>query len=202
MDSMRQVVVIHGGGTFDTHEEYLAWLNAYEISLEKTQTERWKTTLDDALGEDYEVIQPRMPNAFDAQYPEWKLWFEKYLALLGDDLILVGHSLGAIFLAKYLSEETVSKHILGTFLIAAPFDSADVEYSLSDFALPESLSKCAEQSRVIHFYHSTDDEVVPFTDLAKYQKVLPYARATIFGDKGHFSMEEFPELVADIKALG
>lgn len=199
---MRQVVVIHGGETFDTHEEYLAWLNAYEVTLDKAQTRRWKSTLADALGEEYEVIQPGMPNAFDAKYPEWKLWFEKYLAHLGDDLILVGHSLGAIFLVKYLSEETVSKHILGTFLIAAPFDSTDAEYSLSDFRLPESLSKCAEQSRLIHFYHSTDDEVVPFTDLAKYQKALPYARATVFADKGHFRMEEFPELVADIKALG
>ncbi len=197
----RQVVVIHGGETFDTKEEYLSWLREKEIDLEKLRTKRWKSTLQSELGEYYEVIQPGMPNAFDAKYEEWKIWFEKYLPLLDETLILVGHSLGAIFLAKYLAENDVPKEIKGLLLVAAPYGNTDT-YSLADFALPESLDRITAQCRRIHLYHSTDDPVVPFEDLAKYQAKLPAARASIFSDREHFNQEQFPELLEDIRLLG
>ncbi|HWH07447.1 MAG TPA: alpha/beta fold hydrolase [Candidatus Paceibacterota bacterium] len=197
----KQVVVIHGGETFDTYEDYLAWLTAYELDLEKGTTKRWKSTLAEELGEEYEVILPTMPNGFNAKYAEWKIWFEKHIPHLRDGVALVGHSLGGIFIAKYLSEETFPKSIASVHLVAAPFDTADANYSLADFVLPESLEKMAEQAARIYLYHSTDDPIVPFTDLAKYQSKLPYARTSIFADRDHFRMESFPELVADIQGL-
>lgn len=196
------MVVIHGGETFDTYEEFLAWLRAEELELEPAGTKRWKSTMQEDLGEWHEVIQPRMPNSLNAKYEEWKIWFEKYLPLLSKELIFVGHSLGGIFLAKYLSENTIDKNVLGTFLIAPPYDSSDAPYSLGDFELPTSLQKFAEQSRVIYIYFSTDDPVVPFADLAKYQARLPDARVSIFSDRGHFKQERFPELIEEIKLLG
>jgi len=198
----RQVVVIHGGETFASREDYISWLRAEEFALEGQGVVRWKGRLQDELGEWYEVIQPRMPNSFNATYEEWEIWFEKYLPQLSQDLILVGHSLGGIFLAKYLAEKEVGKNILGTFLVAPPFDSADSEYSLADFVLPDSLDLFATQSRVIHIYFSTDDPTVPFADLAKYQAKLPNARVSVFSDRGHFKQESFPELVEEIRLLG
>lgn len=199
---MRQVVVIHGGETFDSKEEYLTWLRAQVVELDRNKPKRWKSNLQTDLGEGYEVITPSMPNAFDAKYAEWKIWFEKYLPLLDDTLIFVGHSLGGIFLAKYLAENTIGKRVLGTFLIAAPFSSEGAPYSLADFELPSSLERLAAQSERVHLFHSTDDPVVPFSDLAKYQAQLPYARVSIFGDRDHFSQEAFPELIEAIKELG
>lgn len=198
---MIQVVVIHGGETFATERDYLAWLNDYVVDLETFRENRWKSSLSKALGSNYDVLQPKMPNPSDAKYAEWKIWFEKFLPLLDQKIILVGHSLGGIFLAKYLSDESIGKDVLATFLVAAPFDDTDAEYSLADFQLPDSLAKFAEQSRIIRFYHSTDDDVVKYSDLAKYQAKLPYALASVFSDRGHFSQEHFPELVADIQAV-
>lgn len=198
----RQVIVIHGGETFASREAYIEWLKAEEFVLEQFVSLRWKARLQEELGEWYEVIQPRMPNSLNATYEEWKIWFEKYLPQIAHDLIFVGHSLGGIFLAKYLSEEKLDKNVLGTFLVAPPFDDADSTYTLADFVLPDSLELFEEQSKIIHLYFSTDDPSVPFVDLAKYQKKLPNARASIFSDRGHFKLETFPEIVEDIRLIG
>ncbi len=198
----KQVVAIHGGDTFDTYEEYLLFLKTFEVDLEYFKnTKGWKDVLDQALGSEYEVIRPRMPNASNAKYSEWKIWFEKLIPLLEDGVILIGHSLGGIFLAKYLAENIFPKKIRATFLVAAPFDSSDADYSLADFTLPASLSKLTLQGGAITLYHSSDDGVVPFGDFEKYKKVLPGAAAVAFADRQHFNQETFPELVRAIKDL-
>jgi predicted alpha/beta hydrolase family esterase len=63
-----------------------------------------------------------MPNKQNAQYEEWKLVFEKIIDKLDENFILIGHSLGAMFIVKYLSENTISKTIEKTLLLGTPFD--------------------------------------------------------------------------------
>ena len=101
----KQVVVIHGADTFDTYEDSLKFLRNFEIdSLEYFKGKNWKTSLQERLGDEFEVISPRMPNTLNAKYLEWKIWFEKLVPLLNEEVILIGHSLGGTFLAKYLAE--------------------------------------------------------------------------------------------------
>jgi len=201
---MRQIFVIHGGNTYETREEFLEYLRTEPVELSRLKPKQdWKANLQNTLGEDYEVYLPQMPNKQSANYEEWKLWFERIIPLMSDNAILVGHSLGGLFLAKYLSEETFPLQLRGVFLIAPPFDyDTESSKSLASFALPETLSAFADQVKMIQLYHSADDTVVPISNLAGYQKALPYARASVFADRGHFNQESFPELVADIKALG
>lgn len=199
---MRQVVVVHGGESFDTYEEYLAWLESQEVTLFPEERKGWRKGLQEALGEGYEVVLMRMPSGQNAKYKEWKLWFDKHVPLMAPEIILVGHSLGGVFLAKYLDEVTLPKKILGVFLVAAPYGNGP-DYSLADFTLVgKTLQNLWTQCGTVVLYHSTDDQVVPFSDLAAYQVQLPFARASIFGDRGHFLSDTFPELVADIRALG
>src|SRR3989344_3659970 len=101
-----QIVVIHGGDTFDTYEQYLSFLKNYKIDFERFRENKkdWKATLAEKLGENYEVISHSMPNKRNAKYIEWKIWFEKFIPFLNPEVILVGHSLGGAFLAKYFSE--------------------------------------------------------------------------------------------------
>ena len=195
----KQVVVIHGGDTFETYEKYLDFLRSFEIdSLDYFTHKSWKSSLQEKLGAEFEVILPRMPNKINAKYLEWRIWFEKLVPLLNPEVILVGHSMGGIFLAKYLSENNFPKKILGTFLVSAPYDAETFEYTLVDFVLPADLKKFEEQGGKIYLYHSTDDDVVPFDNLEKYKKQLPSATARVFEDRGHFNQEDFPELVQDI----
>ncbi|MEK7111753.1 MAG: alpha/beta hydrolase [Patescibacteria group bacterium] len=197
----QQVVIIHGGETFDTYKDYISSLKNREVSLDKLRSQRdWKDTLAERLGEDFDVLSPRMPNGTNARYKEWEIWFERITPFLGKDLIFIGHSLGGIFLAKYLSENTISKTIKATILVAAPFDDANEE-SLADFKLSSSLAKFSEQSGVIYLIHSKDDPIVPFEQLKKYKQGLPNSKTIILNNREHFNQEAFPEIIKLIRTL-
>ena len=197
----KQIVVIGGGDTFKTYKEYISYLKNIKFDFKKLKIKRWKETLDEKLGDNFEVLSMKMPNNANAKYNEWKIMFKKLLPFLKDNVILLGHSLGGIFLAKYLSENKFPKKIKATFLVSAPFDEEDRDYSLGDFKLPKNLDKLRQQGGKIFLYHSKNDPVVPFADSGKYKKALPGAKATIFKNRKHFDQTKFPELVKDIKSL-
>lgn len=198
----KQIIVIHGGRAWKTYEEYLDSLLAYKIDWERIKKARWKENLQNRLGLDFEVVCPEMPSGkWNAKYVEWKIWFEKLTPYFEPEVVLVGHSMGGIFLAKYLAENVFPKKIRATFLVAAPSDDKEGEYDLVDFALPADISRVPEQAGKIVLIQSEDDPVVPFTDLKRYQNTWPGAETRIFKDKGHFGMAEFPELEEEIRAL-
>lgn len=199
----KQIIVIHGGDTFGTYGEYIQFLKDWQIDFEDYRAVKsgWKSRLGSDLGDDFEVIQPNMPNKMNAKYFEWKIWFEKFIPYFESEVVLVGHSLGGIFLAKYLSENDFKKKIKAVFLVASPFNAEGADYSLSDFILPESLAKMEAQCDKIFLYHNKDDQVVPFSALGKYRGQFKNAEIKIFENRGHFNQEEFAELVEDIKGL-
>jgi uncharacterized protein len=197
----QQVLVIHGGDIFGTYDEYVASLKSFVIdSLEYFTKHRWKQSLQDKLGSGYAVISPNMPNKSNAKYEEWKIWFEKLLPLCNDGVIVIGHSLGGVFLAKYLSENTITKKIRATIMIATPYDEDDGK-KMPEFSIMGSLTKFQEQGGTIIIYHSKDDPVVQFSELQKYENALPNAHMRVFEDRQHFNQEEFPELVEEIRRL-
>ena len=204
----KQVLVIHGGTTWSTYEEYFKYLQEYPLErlLEKRE-KGWKDTLQDELGEKYEVIKPSMPSPKNARYKEWKLWLEKYFPILRGNIILIGHSLGGAFILKYLSEEGFSVDISQLHLVATPVADTEEE-SLCEFKLdnfesdtPIEIDLSKAEIGKIFIYHSTDDEVVPFSDGEKCHKVLPQSEFITFKDRGHFIMEEFPELLDKVRSL-
>ena len=196
---MKQIVIIHGGDSFSTNDAYLSYLKNFKIeSVDYFKRHKgWKDTLETELGANIEVLTPRMPNANNAKYEEWKIWFEKLIPFLTDGVLLVGHSLGGIFLVKYLSENHLPVHIDGVFLVAAPY-GADTD-ECGEFVAPTSLSLLTEQAKRIFLYQSEDDPIVPFTELEKYRRALPNAEARIFKNRGHFNQETFPEIITDLK---
>lgn len=136
----------------------------------------------------------------NAKYNEWSILFKKIAPLLKNNVILIGHSLGAIFLAKYLSENKFPKKILATLLISAPYDN-NLNESLGDFKLSKNLNRLSKQGGKIFLYQSRDDQVVPYNHVKKYKKALPNAIVREFKNRGHFNQTKFPELVKDIKSL-
>lgn len=137
----------------------------------------------------------------NAKYSEWKIMFDKLRPFFKNDLALIGHSLGGIFLAKYLSENKFPKKIRATFLVAAPYCDKNSKYSLGDFSLPENLNKFRKQGGEIFICHSQDDPFVSFADFKKYKHALPEAKEMIFKNRKHFNQTEFPELAGQIKKL-
>lgn len=196
---MHQLVFIHGGESFATYKDYLDALRSWEYDPAPEPVKKWRDTLAPELGEEWQVLMPSMPSKLNAKYLEWCIWFDKVVPHLKDGVVLVGHSLGGIFLAKYLEEGSMPFTIAATFLIAAPYDATEPGESLADFALPPSLSRFAAQAGKVCLYHSEDDPVVPFSELAKYQAQLPQATIRTFAGRGHFLGPALPELISDIK---
>lgn len=197
----KQVIFIHGGTTFKNHKDYLSFLNNLEVDLDKYRKTRWSDSLRRKLGNKFDVLLPKMPNSMNSQYKEWKILLDKIMPLLDNNIVLIGHSLGAIFLAKYLSENKLSKKILATMLISPPYDDKDMDESLGNFILPKSLGMLKTQGGKIFLYYSKDDKVVPFSNFNKYKKALPNAIVREFTNRGHFNQPTFPELIRDIKSL-
>lgn len=192
----RQVIVIHGGNSFRTHKEYISFLKKLRIDFARYRTgkKNWKGTLGAALGRKFEVVAPDMPNKMNAQYDEWKLWFRKFIPHLQRGVILVGHSLGGTFLAKYLSENTFPKKIRATLLVAPSL-------AAGSFVPPRNLKELEKQGGRIFLYHSRDDRVVSFAHFMEYQKRLPRTISRVFKNRGHFNQARFPELVRDIRSV-
>jgi len=195
----KQILFIHGGSTFDSYREYLSHLKNLKIDLNRYRKTKWSDSLRQELGGRFDVLLLKMPNPSNAKYEEWKIIFNKISKLLDNNVILIGHSLGAIFLVKYLSENKFPKKILATMLISPPYDDEGMEESLGDFILNKSLNGLIKQSGKIFIYQSKDDPVVPYTHLKNYKKALPNAIIREFKKRGHFDQPNFPELIKDIR---
>lgn len=197
----KQLVLIHGGHARNSHEDYLRMLIERVATIEDFKRKRgWKDALADELEPEWEVFAPSMPCKWNAKYAEWKLWFEKLIPFLTDDVILVGHSLGGIFLAKFLSEEQFPKRIRATVLVAAPYNTL-TEHPRADFNITEPFDELVRQGGDIYLYHSPDDMIVPFSAFQRYRRELPTAHAVVLEERGHFLQEEFPELIEELKKL-
>lgn len=204
MKNKTQILMIHGGMTFKGRKDYLRYLSTRTVSLENKKT--WsKEYFDDELGKKFEIIRPRMPLQDNAKYEDWKIWFERYIPYLRNNVILIGGSLGGIFLAKYLSENKFPKKILATFLICPPFDntlSLPNENVVNGFFLKKDLSLLEKNSPNLYLMFSKDDDVIPLSHAEKYRNKLKNSEIIIYKSKnGHFQISKFPEIVKIIKNL-
>ena len=195
----KQTIVIHGGDSFETYEKFLESLKNWEVSLESFLPKYdWKSSLQKLLGDGYEVLSPRMPNSQNAKYAEWKIWFERIIPFLHDGVILIGHSLGGLFLAKYLSENIYPKKISAIFIVAAPHNSTE---DCGDFQPVDHPEKVWKQCQNIHIFQSEDDPIIPMSEAEEYGIAWPDAKMHVFPDRGHFNQETFQELVEEINGL-
>lgn len=200
MKKKTQILYIHGGMTLRNDKEYLHFLKTREISIENKK--RWHNEyLDKELGKNFQVIRPRMPLADNAKYRDWKIHFERFFPYLNNNIILIGGSLGGIFLAKYLSENKFPKKILAIYLFCPPFDNTlSAEFLTNGFVLKNNLSRLAKVTKNLTLMFSKDDDVVPVEHAEKYRNKLPNARVIIYKSKnGHFKIAKFPEIIKMIK---
>ncbi len=195
-----QVLLIHGGETFKNKRDYMKYLRTRPVVA--VARRRWAAEyLDKNLGKGFEIIRPRMPLQENAQYEDWKIYFERHLPLLRSKFILIGNSLGGIFLAKYLSENKLSKKALSTYLTCAPFDNTlPREDLVGGFTLKADLSLIEKNTKNLHLLFSGDDPVVPAAHAEKYRKKLKNAHIVVYKSKnGHFMVPSFPEIIKMIK---
>lgn len=197
----KQILFIHGGYTFGSRKDYLGFLKSYELDPYRKKV-YWINWIAKKLKNKYEVLNPDMPCEKNAKYEDWKIWFEKYIPFIKDkNPIIIGHSLGAIFLLKYFSENNFPKKVYQLHLFSpAVYDDGLGPEKLSTFKADiKIIKKIGKKCKELHLWHSKDDNVCLFNNSEIIKKNIPGANFHIFEDRGHFKQSTFPEVLKVIK---
>jgi predicted alpha/beta hydrolase family esterase len=179
----KDVLFLQGGGE-----------NGYEVDA------KLATSLQQALGEFYHVHYPPMQtNEAESDFG-WPEQIGKEVSNANNDVILVGHSLGASMLLKFLSENEIKNKIAGIFLISTAFWSGDEDW-VKGLKLEEDFANNLPGNIPVFLYHCRDDEEIPFDHLALYKQKLPFATAREITSGGHQLNNDLAIIVKDIKSL-
>ncbi len=201
-----QTFFIRGGEAFDTKEQFFAYLQNKPLNPRDLKEKRpsWRDWVTGALSADFESFEPIMPNKQWATYQAWKIWFERYLPYLNNQhTVLIGQSLGSLFLLKYLSEEQFPKRIAQLHLVSPVITSEGlVGETVGDFLLDQTrMVQVSSQVDTVFIYASVDDPVVPLAQARQLAVLLPSAYFLQFTDRGHFDQATFPELLANVQSI-
>jgi uncharacterized protein len=179
----KTVLFIHGAGTgAHAEDRHLA------------------DSLQRSLGNGYEVHCPQMPDEENCPYLEWQAEIDRRLLAATSPIALVGHSIGGSVLLKCLCDREPSTHVAGLFVIGAPYWGADEGWHWEDVTLPADAAAKLAGDWPLVFYHSRDDEIVPFAHLSLYAAKLPRAVIRAFDGRGHQFNNDLAEVAADIRA--
>ncbi len=137
---------------------------------------------------------PELPRPEEPRYEEWRKVVEQFV--MNEETILIGHSCGAGFLVRWLSErsEGVNKLVL-----VAPWMDPEprrLTNGFFEFEIDPTL-----QNRVgkIIIFSSEDDDIDIHLSVDRLKGAWPKARHIKMTGKGHFTetdmqQKEFPEL--------
>jgi len=137
---------------------------------------------------------PEFPHPQTPVYEAWKKVFEQFE--IKSDTLLVGHSCGAGFLARWLSENSVR---VGTVALVAPWMDPPPRRLKNGFFEFTLDPKTMERTKEILIFSSKDDHDDIQKSVALLERTWPNARHIEFNHKGHFTKEDmnttsFPEL--------
>ena len=194
-----QIVFMHGGDSFDSDKEFYDFVKSLTYNPYALEQKKWRDGIKEALVETHESIMPRMPNAMNADYQAWSIWFEKLIPYLRDGVVLVGHSIGSGFLLRYLSNNKLPMKVSQLHLVAGVIDDKDCP-GVGDFGIDiATWSGFKSSIEKVHIWHSSDDDCVPIHHAERLAEKYPKATTHYFTDRGHFLQPEFPELLLEIK---
>jgi uncharacterized protein len=166
----RNILIFHGTGGHPS-ENWFPWLKS---ELEK---------------EGQKVFVPQFPHPKDHPLPDWLEVLKDYEKHINEDSILIGHSLGGLFLLRVL--ERLRHPIRAAFFVAAPvgvkpirFYDSDYKFSGFDFNWPEIKTK-AQDFKV---YHSDND---PYVSLGNGEELASQlgVSLTFIPKAGHLNAE-------------
>ncbi|HEY0980231.1 MAG TPA: alpha/beta hydrolase [Candidatus Paceibacterota bacterium] len=188
---MRNAIVIHG---MPSKEEYIA----RGATSSKQHWLPWIKSELEAQG--IAVETPEMPEPYAPQYEKWKAVFEQFP--IDEETILIGHSCGAGFLVRWLSE---NKKKVGVVILVAPWmdpehEERELVSDFFDFIIDPAL---AERTKGITVFISSDDDAPMQKTAELLKEAIAGLMVVEFAGKGHFTegdmgTTEFPELLSEV----
>lgn len=186
---MKNAIIVHG---MPDKEEY------YSSDFPSASNSHWVPWLQKQLMiHNIKTDTPEMPHAYKPEYDIWKGEFERFE--ITENTILVGHSCGAGFLVRWLSEHpniTVCKVVL-----VAPWLNTEHEHDLNFFEFEIDTAITMRQETTI--FESTNDDDFVKKSIEYLKNALPNIQIRTFENCGHFCKNDlktgvFPELLEHI----
>lgn len=178
-----EILFIQGAGNVTTEQEQVI-VDALRINL----------------GDEFTIIYPPMPEADYPTYLAWNDVLTTNLKNLSGKIILLGHSLGASIILKHFSSVPVPDKIIGMILFGPPYWK-DQNWDVSEYVIEDNFVPNLSKLKNIYFYYSLDDEVIPYTHLESYQKLLPQANWRIISGVDHSYHGAITDMIKDIQEL-
>ncbi len=142
---------------------------------------------------------PEVPNNWRADYPVWLKELERYEVT--PETILVGHSCGAGFLLRWLSEHKNVR--AGRVVLAAPWLNPKNEEDTGDFFKFNLDPELVNRTDGLRVLYSTDDYQNIIETVGVLRQSVKGIFYRVFQDYGHFFDERrttFPELLEEVMA--
>lgn len=189
---MKTAILIHG---WPDKEEY------FDPKGPSSSNRQWLPWLQHQLLINGILAQtPEMPDVWEPNYEKWKGVFEHFP--INEETILIGHSCGAGFLVRWLSENKVK---VGKVFLVAPWIDPDHQERESvgdffDFKIDESLKSRTDD---LCIFYSIDDDQPMIDSVGELEIKIKDIRVEEYKDQGHFTTgdmgtDEFPDLLAKI----
>ena len=187
---MKNAIILHGKPD-PGQKEY------YNPNFPSPSNSHWLPWLQkQLLIHDIAAQTPEMPNAWKPEYEIWQKEFERYETT--PETILVGHSCGAGFIVRWLSEHPDIK--VGKIVLVAPsLGFTWDDRSFFGFVIDREL---ANRTAGVTIFGSDNDEPSVMKAIAQYRSVLKDVKYREFPGYGHFVMgsmktDVFPELLEE-----
>ncbi len=154
--------------------------------------ENWIPWLEEALDtKGIEYLTPTFPTPNHQNYSDWKRVLDLYkdFGCFGKDAIFIGHSCGAIFLARYIVEQGI--HCKAYISVAGynEFMSGDaiMDGLNGSFYLPEEeLAKLSNYAKKRVSFYSDNDPYIPQEKLSGFATTIG-AEAIVLENGGHIN---------------
>lgn len=180
------VLIFHGTGGHPL-ENWFPWLKQ---ELEK---------------EGPKVFVPAFPHPKDHPLPDWLSVLKDYEKFINDQSILIGHSLGGLFLLRVL--ERLDHPVKASFFVSAPVGVKPIRFYDSDFAFSGfdfNWEKIKQNAGKVTVYHSDNDPYVSLGNGEELAKQLG-TNLTFIPNAGHLNTEsgytEFDLLLRDVNKI-
>ncbi len=150
---------------------------------------------------DIPTATPEVPFSFRLDYEVWKEEFERYD--ISEETLLVGHSCGAGFLVRWLSEHK-GVHVGKVILVAPWMDPKGKRYGdMYPCAIDERL---IERTQGVTIFNSDNDRESIQMTVENLRSLFPGIEYREYHEYGHFMSKDlngdaFPELLQYIEEL-
>ncbi len=185
---MKNAIILHG---MPGKGEY------YSGQYPSASNSQWVPWLQkQLLMKDIPTATPEMPNSYAPDYEVWKREFERFD--ITPETILVGHSCGAGFLVRWLSEHEDVQ--VGKVVLVAPWLDPDRELE-KDFFNFQIDSQFPKRTAGTVIFNSTNDDVIK-DSVDRIVAEVSDIKVVQFINYGHFCVDDmqtdvFPELLTE-----